>query len=77
MSSSTNLLVSAALLVRKVLDVVATAQEDQKFRLEPSLRWPESTPIFEPEPLEGPVMVMTFDETGPPSSFATGYVASY
>jgi MFS family permease len=60
-TSSISLLVSAALLV--VCGLSSTwwplHANTNKLDLTPSSHWPEPTLIFEPEPLDGPVLVLT------------------
>ncbi|WP_029116420.1 MFS transporter [Mycobacterium sp. URHB0044] len=60
-SSSTSLLVSAVLLVLCGLSSLwwPLHAKTSSLDLTPSAHWPEPTLIFEPEPLDGPVMVMT------------------
>jgi MFS family permease len=60
-SSSTSLLVSAALLVLCGLSSMwwPLHANTSNLDLTPSAHWPEPTLIFEPEPLDGPVLVLT------------------
>jgi MFS family permease len=60
-SSSTSLLVSAALLVLCGLSSAwwPLHANTSNLDLTPSAHWPEPTLIFEPEPLDGPVLVLT------------------
>ncbi|WP_197382976.1 MFS transporter [Mycolicibacterium mengxianglii] len=60
-TSSTSLLVSAALLVVCGLSALwwPLHANTNNLDLTPSSHWPEPTLIFEPEPLDGPVLVLT------------------
>jgi hypothetical protein len=60
-SSSTSLLVSAALLVLCALSTTwwPLHANTSNLDLTPSAHWPEPTLIFDPEPLDGPVLVLT------------------
>ena len=60
-TSSVSLLVSAALLVLCGLSSLwwPLHAKTSDLDLTPSSHWPEPTLIFEPEPLDGPVLVMT------------------
>jgi MFS family permease len=60
-SSSTSLLVSAALLVLCALSTTwwPLHANTSNLDLTPSAHWPEPTLIFDPEPLDGPVLVIT------------------
>jgi hypothetical protein len=60
-TSSTSLLVSAALLVVCALSSTwwPLHANTNNLDLTPSSHWPEPTLVFEPEPLDGPVMVLT------------------
>jgi hypothetical protein len=49
----------AAVGVRIVVCVVAVARGHLRLDLTPSSHWPEPTLLFEPEPLDGPVLVLT------------------
>jgi transmembrane secretion effector len=60
-TSSTSLLVSAVLLVACALSSTwwPLHANTSKLDLTPSSHWPEPTLVFEPEPLDGPVLVLT------------------
>ena len=60
-TSSTSLLVAAALLVVCALSATwwPLHAKTSHLDLTPSSHWPEPTLVFEPEPLDGPVLVLT------------------
>jgi MFS family permease len=66
-TSSTSLLVSAALLVVCGLSSLwwPLHAKTNDLDLTPSSHWPEPTLIFEPEPLDGPVLVLTSYRVAP------------
>ena len=66
-TSVTSLLVSAALLVVCALSSLwwPLHAKTSDLDLTPSSHWPEPTLIFEPEPLDGPVLVMTSYRVAP------------
>ena len=66
-TSSTSLLVSAALLVVCALSSTwwPLHEKTSSLDLTPSSHWPEPTLIFEPEPLDGPVLVLTSYRVAP------------
>jgi MFS family permease len=66
-SSSTSLLVAAALLVVCALSSLwwPLHAKTNELDLTPSSHWPEPTLIFEPEPLDGPVLVITSYRVAP------------
>jgi MFS family permease len=66
-SSSTSLLVSAALLVVCGLSSLwwPLHAKTSDLDLSPSSHWPEPSLVFEPEPLDGPVLVLTSYRVAP------------
>jgi hypothetical protein len=66
-TSSTSLLVSAALLVVCGLSSLwwPLHAKTSAIDLTPSSHWPEPNLVFEPEPLDGPVMVLTAYRVAP------------
>ncbi|MBX7435232.1 MFS transporter [Mycobacterium sp. Y57] len=66
-STVTSLLVGAALLVVCALSSVwwPLHAKTGALDLTPSSHWPEPTLVFEPEPLDGPVLVSTFYRVAP------------
>jgi MFS family permease len=66
-TSSTSLLVSAALLLICALSSLwwPLHEKTSAIDLTPSSHWPEPNLVFEPEPLDGPVMVLTAYRVAP------------